>query len=476
MRILPGAPREFANETPTTAHLSNMLASVPEILPHVFTAFDEQVTAFSSLLARRNMYSGPLALKPENARNGYRIVGNRKVMWHVKGNPERKVRFVKDAVCVESDYPGRYQTIIRAYLNSNWVSPKDVLGLADDNRTLIYAASDKLPEEVESGCWEYLFKVVTSDPAAYASATLLAAGMEANILYNQYEEMSETAYEKYTADEMAYAYMTIQRLKWSMSGSAAEYKANAVWMQHNGVNMWATKAQMDMLKRAALYRENQLLFGKGTVMANDKVLMKTHEGFEVMAGDGILNQGDGAWRMPYNELTMKILDTLMMNIATYQSSWGTEVAVIMGPTQYGRFNKLMKSQAGIDPKVVEVSGATKGLNMDYEYYKYNGVKFIPTVVPWFDSTERASLVGPDGIRTQSKRMIFTSLGDIRANESAIELLALGKRNWIEGEVHGIDKGGDMANSVDGMHHHALFETGVALKDRNGIAELYTPVV
>ena len=38
------------------------------------------------------------------------------------------------------------------------------------------------------------------------------------------------------------------------------------------------------------------------------------------------------------------------------------------------------------------------------------------------------------------------------------------------------KGGDMANSVDGMHHHALFETGVALKDRNGIAELYTPVV
>ena len=72
--------------------------------------------------------------------------------------------------------------------------------------------------------------------------------MEANILYNQYEEMSETAYEKYTFDEKAYTYLTIQRLKWSISGSAEEYKANAVWMQHNGVNMWITKAQMEMLK------------------------------------------------------------------------------------------------------------------------------------------------------------------------------------------------------------------------------------
>jgi len=56
------------------------------------------------------------------------------------------------------------------------------------------------------------------------------------------------------------------------------------------------------------------------------------------------------------------------------------------------------------------------------------------------------------------------------------LLALGKRNWLEGEVNGINKGGTMANSVDGMHHHVLFETGVALKDLNGIAEMYTPVV
>ena len=475
MRILPGAPREFANETPTTAHMSNYLISYPEMLPHVFTAWDNEVSAFTSLLARRNMYSGPLALKPEASRGGYKIVGNRKVMWNIKGFSERKIRFVKDAVCENSTEPGKHQTIIKIYTDNNWASPKDVLGLADDNRSQLYIAEDRLPEQVELGCWEYRTKVNTNDVNEYVASGLLKAGMEANILFNQYEEMSETAYEKYTFDEKAYTYLTIQRLKWSISGSAEEYKANAVWMQHNGVNMWISKAQAEMLKRAAIYRENQIMFGKSTVAPNDQIILKTMEGFDVCAGDGIMNQGDGAWRLPYYDLTMKHLDTLLDNMAIYQNSYGAEVALICGNWFRSRFNKLMRNEAGVDPKVVEIEGQGKGINMDYDFYKYNGIKIIPTVVPWFDSPMRASLVGPDGIRTSSKRAIFCSLGNIRTNEPAIELLALGKRNWLEGEVNGINKGGEMANSVDGKHHHVLFETGVALKDLNGIAEMYTPV-
>lgn len=477
MRILPGAPKQFANETPTTAHLSNFLVSNPEFLPQVFTAFDQEISAFSSLLARRNMYTGPLALKPENMRNGYKIVGNRKVMWNVKGFSERKIRFVKDAVVTDASYPGQYQTTVYVYTDNNWISPKDVIGLADDNRSQLYAASDTLPVEIEQGCWEYRMRVNTSDPSDYILASLLASGMEANIMYNQYEEMSETAYEKYTFDETASAYMTIQRLKWSISGSADQYKAGPVWMEHNGVNMWTTKAQAEMLKRAAMYRESQLMFGKSTVDVNGKVIMKTFEGYEVAAGDGIMNQGDGAWRLPYNDLSMKHLDTLMSNMSIFNSSWGQEVAVICGQTFKRDFNNLMYAKAGItNPGVLEIQGQGKGINMDYDFYKYNGIKFIPTVVPWFDSPMRASLVGPDGVKVSSKRAIFCSLGNVRTNEPAIELLALGDRNWLEGEVNGINKGGDMANSVDGRHHHVLFETGVALKDLNGLAEMYTPVV
>ena len=66
------------------------------------------------------------------------------------------------------------------------------------------------------------------------------------------------------------------------------------------------------------------------------------------------------------------------------------------------------------------------------------------------------------------------MGEIESGNPTIELLQLGQRGWLEGEVNGINKGGDMANSVDARHHHVLWETGVALKDINGMAELYRP--
>ena len=476
MRLYPGTPKEFANETPTTLHLGKFLVDRPEILPSVTTLFEKDITAFSSLLARRNMIAGKIGLAGSPASSRYRIVGNRKVMWNVQGYPERKVRIIGlNNVGFKCDAfpttPGKNQTVIEVYTDSNWISPRDVIELAD-NQTQLFNFESKVPEEVEAGVWLYRFKVQTNDPAEYVNPGLLAIGMEMSVLHNQYEEMSETAYEKYTFDEKAYAYMTIQRLKWSVSGSADEYKPNAVWIEHKGAKLWADHAQVEMLKRAALYRERQLLFGKGTVTADDKVLMRTVEGFEVMAGDGLLNQGDGAWRLPYNVLTIKTIESILANISLYSSTWGTEVAVACGRQFYTNFSTLMRTVAGIDPKVVEGTGSSKGINMDYEYFQLGGIKLIPTMIPWLDNPHRASLTGPDGTRNSSHNAIFVSLGDVKTSEPNIELLQLGKRGWLEGEVNGINKGGDMANSVDGRHHHILWETGVANKDINGIAELY----
>lgn len=479
MRILPGTPKEFANETPTSKHMSQYLISAPEILPQITTLFDQNISAFSSLLARRNMFSGKLAdpLNPKSAR--YKIVGNRKVMWKVKGYPDRKARIIgyggKGYRCDAFDTtPGKNQTWVDIYLDTNWFSPKDVLELAD-NATYIHVSDSTLPQEIEGGVFHYRVKVMTNNTADYINQNLLAIGQEVSISHSAFEEMSETAYEKYTFDESAYTHMTIQRLKWSISGTADEYKPNAVWVEHNGVKMWTDHAQLEMLQRATMYRERQILNGKSTVSADDKVVLRTVEGFEVMAGDGILNQGDGSWRLPYNVMTTRVIDNIMENISIYSSSWGTEVAVICGMQFYKDFARLMKEEAGIDPKTVEMEGMKKGINLDYEYYKFGGVKIIPTVVPWFDSPMRATTYGPDGTRNTSHNAIFVSLGDVSINRPAIELLALGKRSWLEGEVNGINKGGDMANSVDGRHHHVLWETGAALMDVNGIAEMYRPV-
>lgn len=474
MRILPGAPKEFSNETPTSKHMAKYLISFPEMLPHVTTLFEKSDTAFTSLLARRNMISAKINIA-DPASSKYRIVGNRKVTWQVKGYPDRKARVIQAATC--DAYPselGKNQTVIDLYLDTNWFSPRDILELAD-NQTQLYIFDSALPQEVQAGIFKYRVKVNTNVQTDYVPAALLAIGMEVSISHTQFEEMSETAYEKYTFNESAYTHMTIQRLKWSISGTADEYKPSAIWVEHNGVKMWTDMAQLEMLQRAARYRERQILFGKSTVTSDDKIIMKTSEGFDVMSGDGIMNQGDGAWRLPYNVLSTRVIDNILENISIYSSNWGSEVAVACGRAFYNNFARLMKDQAGIDPKVVEGTGGAKGINLDYAYYEMGGIKLIPTVIPWFDSPMRATTYGADGTRNSANNAIFLSLGDISIGNPAIELLALGKRGWLEGEVNGINKGGDMANSVDGKHHHVLWETGAALMDINGIAELYKPV-
>ena len=97
---------------------------------------------------------------------------------------------------------------------------------------------------------------------------------------------------------------------------------------------------------------------------------------------------------------------------------------------------------------------------------------------WFDDIERAGRANVDqyGMRNESYRLIFVSLGDIDINQPQIELLALGDRQMKKGTVNGINRGGDMANSVDAMHSHVLTETSIANRDINGIAELYVPTI
>ena len=53
MRILPGHPQEFANQTPTSHELVKFMISEPEILPMVMTLWRGEDTPFSSLLADR---------------------------------------------------------------------------------------------------------------------------------------------------------------------------------------------------------------------------------------------------------------------------------------------------------------------------------------------------------------------------------------------------------------------------------------
>ncbi len=482
MRILQTPPQGFANETTTANHMLTYAINKPEYLATIASLYKE-TAPFSSLLAQRGqILKGSTFAKVGDAK-GYRRIGSREIRWAVKGFKNRVGNIVQDYVCsAYPTQPGRNQTDITIYLDTNWFSPRDVCELSD-NETQIYFYKDQLPEEVETGIWEYHAKINTNVKDHFVNPDLLTVGKDLSVLFNQFEEASETAYEKYSFHEEARTYMTIMRLKWSTTGTAEQMAANTpIWVSHNGVTQWTTAQEMEMLERWAAYRENQLLFGKSTVTTEGRTLMTLANGVEVMAGDGLLNQGDGVWKMPYNpnSFSTKILDTILMNMSIGHSSscQDTAVAVIGGWGAISNFNKIMKDFAGIDPKVVVEGKSGKGIDADYTFYKFGGITFYPMRYKWFDDQERAGRAHVDqyGTRLQSHRMIFVSLGDMKYDQPQIELLALGDRQMKKGSVNGINKGGDMANSVDASHHHILSETAIANRDINGIAELFVPQI
>lgn len=483
MKLLSGTPREFANQTPTSHHLMKYAISSPEILPYVATLFQGDQTAFSSLLANRGLVSGSLYSEANPKSKSYKVVGNRKVMWKVKGSKLRKGRLTANEaglffICEAQGNltPGKNQSVVSIFLDTNWFSPKDVLEL-DDLRTQVSVVDDMLPREVTAGVWEYKVKLVTNEKTDYIQPSLLAANKEVGFLYTAFEEMSETAYEKYTFNDWAYSYMTIQRMKWSISGTAQEMSTSKVWVEHNGMKLWTDYADIEMLERWAIARENQLIFGKGTVNDKDEIILKDMENRDLIIGDGLLEQGDGSFRMPYNTLSKTVLHNVMKNMQMFSNSDGiVEIGVLGGQDALWAFHDLMKNDLvnGGAGSIVEGTGSAKGINLDVAYYQYSKVRFTPVWYRFFDDVARPQSYTINGKRPESGRMIFASLGNVKFNQPNVELLALGKRSFIRGEVNGINKGGDMANSVDGRHVHVISETGIACHDPYGIAELYIP--
>jgi len=448
MRILPGPPQGYANETTTSNHLIRHAVNMPTFLAKV-PALHPEETPFTSLLSKRgNIFGSNDWTKV--AEKGYKQVGSKEVRWSIKGSNKRLMNIVRDSVCEEyPDEPGKNQSVIHMYLDTNWASPRDVCELAD-NRTLLWNYVDDLPREVEAGVWHYKFKLVTGVREESVDPALLRVGQDMGVAYNMYEELSQTA---------------------------------SIWIEHNGVPMWITHQELEMMKRWAEYREYQLIFGKGTVSETGKTIATLeNSNIEVTAGDGLLNQGDGIWKMPYQKLTTSVLESMMNNLMVSSSyrHQDTAVAVVCGRSYYNAFIKIMKDVAGHDPKVVvQTKGGGKAIDMDYEYYKWSGVKFFP--IPWkfFDDINRPGRRYTDqlGNRLESHRAIFVSLGDIAPDQPAVELLALGDRQFKKGSVYGINRGGEgMSNSIDGEHTHILSETGIANRDLDGIAEMYIPVV
>jgi hypothetical protein len=472
-----------ANRTTMTNSLAAALLTRPEIASNVVNLFEDNFTAFSSYLARRGYSKKGLA--PGMETSDFKVIGNRKFMWALKGYPFRKgmvTADVTDASGVVTVQPGAGQSVFIITLDTNFFSPNDTLELGD--RRTIVQIMDEYPVEIGSGNWKYKCKLVTNVAGGWVDPTLLAIGKEVGFSYTAFPELSETGYEKNTFPEWHTNYMTIQRMQFSISGSAQN---TVLWVEHNGQKLWFKQQEMDMLRRWAYARENQLIFGRASIDANDNVFLKDLKGRDIVQGDGIVAQGDSSLKFQYNNMNVKTLENIMQNLQLLSNNDGmTEVFVMGGQAFVWNFQRLMRDVFKYNPLPLFVSeeDKAKGVKVAFNSYEMGGVKLVVAWNKAMDAAWRPQSKDIFGVNLESYRGFFMSLGNTIGGDANVDLVSLGNgsddRRYVKKVIDGMStpqgtgRREFASNSVDGYQVQILSETGICLKNPFGFAEVYKP--
>lgn len=476
MRIV-GTGTFDANRTTTTNSLGAALLTKPEIANNLANIWEGNYTAFSSLLARKGLVKKDVFAGLDS--KDFRVIGNRKFMWGIKGYPFTKC-YITDTHEMPSGItnPGENQSITTIFLNNNYFSPNDVLELRDGSTKIF--VMDEYPVEVDSNKWAYKVKLVSNKSGDFIDPALLAVDAEVGFSYTMFPEMSETGYEKNQFPEWRTEYMTIQRMQYSISGSAKATKV--YWVEHNGQMMWFKEQELEMMRRWAIARENQLLFGKPTIDANETVFLKDVKGREIIGGSGVVEQGDPSLKYTYNRLSVRTIETIMQNIQLLTNgNDSAEIAVQGGQAFVWDFDRLMRDVFKMNPEPLFVSAGDKerGVKSNFTRYSIGGVSIVVSWNKSIDAPWRPSENDIYGVNKRSKEAYFIAMGTIMDSPN-IELVTLGNggdnRSFIKKEVPGMvsidnSRGGITSNSVDGTQVQILCETGVKLENEWGIATL-----
>lgn len=476
MKII-GTSTFDANRTTMVNSLANALLLKPEISPNISNLFEDNFSAFSSYLARRGMVKKNVFAGLDTPT--FKVIGNRKVMWCQKGYPFRKGTVVQTSSPASSIglIGANGGAVFSIFLDTNYFSPFDVLELGD-RRTNIQILDEYPMETAGGGIWEYKCKLVSNTIGATVPAALVDVGAEVGFLHTAFYEMSETGYEKNTFPEWHTNFMTIQRMQYSISGSAAE---SVLWVEHNGQKLWVKTQDLEMMKRWAYARENQLLYGKASIDANDNVYLRDMKGREIIQGDGIIAQGDGSLKYQYNRLTVKVIENVMRNMQLLSNGDNVNELFVMGGQAFvWDFSALMRDVFKYNPMPLYTNAeGGQGVKSNFVSYEAPGVRIIVSWNKGFDAAWRPQTTDMFGVSKESRRGIFVSLGNTIGGDPMVELVALGKRSFVRKTIDGMSSPGGndkeyASNSMDGHQVQVLSETGALMKNQFGIAEVYVP--
>lgn len=478
MKFVKGGIQSVAMESISSRMLMDAGMNNPDHIPTIMRLYRDY-SPLNYILDLKGMKTKGISLETNN--NSFTTVGSNHIKYRLAETDSRLEHFRSNSAGVtfvdtmgQATEPGKYQSIVEIYSDSNWGGFHEIIELAD-NETQLYILDD--PEEVGDGVWKAKTRLWTNDKEAFINPELLGDGVEYSVVSNAHEQdFSERSVEKYEFKTWGDAYLTLQRQKYSWSGTAAailknKKKASGRWVTNNGEKAFMTEAEDKMMMRAAKQLNFYYLHGKSTVTTEGKTVVKTLKDREVMSGDGILHSNGGPVKIPFNGWDKSFLNYLINQISNYlraDAEGNTEVVMLMAPLSYMSFQNLMRTMGVTLDSNIEGSGSSKGIIDTYKYYELAGIRLIAMKEP--SMIDRPGIHLPDGSKQNDWDTILLPLGQTGDGKNGVQLVQL--RPSTRGTVAGIDLGGNIASSVDGSSTHVLFQNGII--NQNKVYMLYKP--
>ena len=470
-RLIPGRQDTVAMESISSRMLLDFGINDPDFMPTIYSMFAEQSPLVSILDAKGYKTRG-VNLQSNFQNSDFRTMTSNHVQYKIAQSDYRVEHFRANVDGVTYvDYanptqPGLNKEAFYIFLDSNIVGGYEIVLLAD-GQTQLFVVDKDGGKDVGGGVFRYRVKVDGNNPAEYVDPSIMQEGDECQAASSKYpHDFSTGGNEKYYFSGYGDAYMTLQRFKYSYSGTAmAMSKGNVKgrWVSRSdgkGGDSFITDAQWQMMKMLSQYMNFQLLEGKGTVAQDTKKIQLTNDmNQEILSGSGVLYSGDGAIEKPINKWTMKAIEALLQDADTYirPNELGEKEAVmILHPTSYNQVMFAMESKGVTQNNNIVGDGDDKVLNRTYAGYTMGGLTIWFTRGTYMQNRPAKTL--KDGTKSNEHDSILLPLGLTEGGSRGIQLIQL--RPLVEGTVAGINEGGEVSNDVDGTTKHALIQNGV----------------
>jgi hypothetical protein len=328
------------------------------------------------------------------------------------------------------------------------------------------------PVQVAANKWRYTVRLQTNDPNEVVDARYLVPGRMTSFMYSDFPELSVRGYMRMSGKKERHReYLKVERVSFSISGHAASTYYVVEDQNSKGKQFYfLNKAEKEALEELAYKKEMYLIYGKSSVDETGKCYQQDARGFDIISGNGIINQIDPSCKVNYTKLTKRLLQDIITEMilkSGRDAQDGVEIILMTGIHGYNLFQRLMEDSMKPGTVVYEKRNGDKiTLGGNFTEYIFGKGRVILAHNSVFDAPSLASDVDENGHRLESYRMLFIDNSKYDGEYNIATFTRKG-RALVYGELLGLGgrdgtTSGKIATSVDGSSYHWLSEIGVRM--------------